>query len=907
MKLRNLLFAILAVLAVQSHAQSISTSKLTKDNAAECYAEFKQIFTDGSCSELISPYNAMTDEQLINWFQVFPKELVDIAIKVKNNDWGKREKEFRIAEYEPHSNVSRWATALNTYQYSYLNNPTGITATTGDTLLIFIDNIEAGTFLKLVEIKKNDPWSEWSVYDAEKILTRGMNFITVTQPDATLFITYAVTTDTTSASKRLADYPKAKIHIEGGNVNGYFDKSRHTDADWRDMLANHFKHYSVQVKGERVLFHMERANIASVCPNTITDAIGWWDQCVQWQHELMGADKYHDRWNSLLMARDGYENMYMYANMNYTYYEYYTLKDILPWSVVYANPGLMWGPAHEIGHINQGAINLVSCTEASNNLFSNAHLFRTGKTTTRGVGVANCANDFKNGVSFPERGDVIGKSRMFYQLYLYFHAAKKDETFYPRLFEALRQDPIEKGTRIDNIYHTYAVKDYLKFAEKCCEVAQMDLSEFFEAWGFFKPLTDVVIGDYGTYNVNLTKEDAEASRARMQKYEKKGGSLMFIEDRIKPSKRTDGVEGNRLDFDAEFAIGKMGSTGQWEDYIDESVKAEGYFYSIKSGKASIHVEDNAKGALGFKLYDADTEELLGFSNTYTIEIPASAANKNFKVVAAQADGTDAVLSNVTESEDEEMQKLALEADISVLTMIVANITSDGNRIGAYLSSYAGELKELYTKAKTALNNNDTSEHTFGEWRRLIAAARSELENTPGAMAVLEEFDVYEMWNVKERGYYLCNDAMGLKGTDDYGREETCWIIESAGEEGVFYIKNKNGKYINDITLNLGAMCSGSTNGNAVRFRAQYLGNGTTYLIKEEDGTYLAMNSELKAVGNESPSDRALWRIQRIENNTSVIEIEEENGCNEIFDLQGRKVDTPLRGIYIRDGKKIYLK
>ena len=30
-----------------------------------------------------------------------------------------------------------------------------------------------------------------------------------------------------------------------------------------------------------------------------------------------------------------------------------------------------WGPAHEIGHVHQAAINWASSTESSNNLFSN--------------------------------------------------------------------------------------------------------------------------------------------------------------------------------------------------------------------------------------------------------------------------------------------------------------------------------------------------------------------------------------------------------------------------------------------------------------------------------------------------------------------------------------------------------
>lgn len=900
MKLRTLLLFVAATFALQISAQGNITDKLTTENAKACYEVFKEIFTDGTCSELKLPYSAMSDEDLTNWFQVFPKELIDIAIKVKNNAWAPREKEFRVAEYEPHSNVSRWSTQLRTSQYSYINHPTGIIATTGDTLLVFVEKErESGTVFKLIEIKNNDFVPSW---EGEHFLNTGMNLITVSDPDVTLFITHVVSTDTTATSAKLADYSNAKIHIEGGEVSGYFDKKRHTDEDWRDMLANHFKHRSVQVKGERVLFQMVRENIASVCPNTITDAIGWWDQCVQWQHELMGADKYHDRWNNLIMARDG-DGSYMYASEHYTYYEKGTLKDILPWATVYESPGKMWGPAHEIGHVNQGAINIVSCTEASNNLFSNVQLFNVGKSTTRGVGVADCVNDFNNGVSYPERGNVIGKSRMFFQLFLYFHAAGKDKTFYPRLFDALRADPLQKGERDANmVYQTYGIDDQLKFAEKCCEVAQMDLSEFFEAWGFFVPMTNVHIGDYGNYNVNMTKEEAEASRARMQKYEKKGGHLIFIEDRIKPSKRTDGVDGYKIDYNEEFIVGEMGETGQWEDYIDESVKAEGYFYSLIGNIIYIKETENAKGALGFKIYDADSGELLTFSNTLNINIPSYANKNSLRVVAAQADGTDRTLKNVTESDDEEMQKLALEAELPTIRLIIKGATKDGQYIGRFYKQYVNELNELYTAASAANKNNDTSLHSYREWRMLLSEALERLKKIPGSRAEMLELDVYEVTNIGETGYMLCNDKMGIKGTYEYDVDGIFWLVEKADEEGCFYIKNKDGKYINDVTLNLGAMCSGSKE-DAVAFRINYNDYGYTYFTAKESGLYLAMNSEQKAVGSNVLRDNALWSVRRVENNTAVVEVEQDgNDSDVIYDLHGRKVENPGCGIYIINGK-----
>ncbi len=908
MKIRTLLLSLLALaMTVEITAQS----RLTKENVRSYYAIFKEIFTDGTCSELKSPYSAMSDEQLMNYYGDLPQEFMEIALKAKNNTWAAREKEFRVAEYEPYGNTYSWSVLLNTNPYSYLQRPTGITATTGDTLLIFVgDELPSGMMLKLLEVQNNQPFTDAYVYEAEKFLSRGVNMVTVAQEDAMLFIGYAVNTDTTATSKRLSDYPDVTVHIEGGKVNGYFDARRHTDEDWRDMLANHFKHYSVQVRGERVIFQMAKEDIEKVCPNTITDAIGWWDECVAWQHELMGADKYHDRWNALMMARSGHDNNYMYATHYYTYYEHSTLKDILPWATVYANPGQMWGPAHEIGHMNQGAINIVSCTEASNNLFSNVQVHRAGKTTTRGSGVKSCKEDFENKVAFPLRGDVIGKSRMFFQLYLYFHAAGKDTTFYPRLFDALRQDRLRKINGGD----TYAKDDQLKFAEKCCEIAQMDFSEFFDAWGFFEPMNKAEVGDYGTYFVTLTKEDAEASRTRMQQYEKKGGHLMFIEDRIKPSKRTDGVDGNRLDFSSEYAIGEMGSTGQWGDYMDESVKAEGYYYKRGANYVTIVKEENAKGALGFKLYDADSGELLAFNNEYSLKIPVSASDSKFRVVAAQADGTDAELQDIAESDSEEMQIEALNTVLATASTIMGKQTTDGRNIGYYYTDALTELTELYNNAKEAADNKDTSIHTYKEWAALLNAEIERLSTDPNARAYLKELDVYRILNAKEKAYQLCYDKYGLKANKQnqtaITSDDKKWMFESTGELHHYYIKNKNGLYLNAYEIGLGTSCSGTDSSTAVVFKANYRNDGKIYFSTKNESAYLTLNSDYNVVCTTDIVDNSMWTIVRVEaNNTGVDELNAENEkAKTVYDLTGRRVQEITKpGIYIVNGKKVIVK
>ena len=869
------------------------------------YTRFRDLFNDDSCTDLKGTYKSMTDEQMLNTMEGFPQVYIDIALKIKNGTWGEYEKEFRTATYKPYSNADNWGSFLKANPYSKLNAPTGITANKGDVLLVFVDKeINSPSSLYLEEIEGNNVFSS-----ASTELKKGLNLITAIK-GGSLFITYKVDTYRTTETPVLADYPDVNIHIEGGTLNGYFDKSRHTNEDWVKMQNLILKHDIVNVKGEHAMFHMHRDKVTAICPDNIYESIDWWDTIVEWEKELMGATQYADRWNNMMLCVDG-EGQYMFATYYYTYYEYSTLKDILPKDRVFENPGFAWGPAHEIGHMNQAAINIVSCTEVSNNLFSNMVVQRMGKTTTRGQKMDVCYNDWRNKVPFPLRSEVFSKTRMYWQLYLYFHEAGHDKTFYPRLFEYLRETPLSGTSGVN------AKFNQLRFAEACCEIAQMDLSEFFEVWGFFEPMDNANVNDYSSYYVTLTEEDAEASRKRMQKYERKMGSLMFIEDRIKPSKRTDGVDGYRLDYSEEVPVGSAGEVGQWGDYIDQSVKAQGYSYTLGTTNVKIHCSENAGGAVGFKVYD-NSGKLIGVSNTYNVRIPTGHWYDNIKVVAAQADGTDAVIEPTNEDGSEEQQIEYLNSLITAAEKILGQQTT-GREIGKFYADALVTLDKLVEDAKAAVDNKDTSVHSYKEWAALLKAEMERLSNDLNARAYLKNLDVYRIINAKEKAYQLCYDKYGLKANKQTQTAITSndkkWMFESTGELHHYYIKNKNGLYINDYQVNVGTSCSGADNSTAVDIKANYTDDGKVYFttMDGDDELYLTLNSDYNVVFGKKLVDTAMWTIVRLEaNNTGIEEFEEVNGENGkmkgIYDLTGRRIEEITRpGIYIVNGKKVFVK
>ena len=824
-------------------------------NVDKYNTKLAEFFTDRSCCELKADYASMSDEALLAAMKDMPEVIKNTAVKVKNNAWGKREKEFRIREYKPYANADEWHKLLQANEYSYLNNPTGIYGAANEMMYIFVEgDIKENALLGLYEIVNTNTSG---ILDTLKV---GLNIVPLSFDLSTLFIRYEVNTH--NSGKVLADFPNIKIHIENGTVNGFFEKGVHTDEDWRDITQNLATHPVIQVKGDRVLYHMEKKWLAAdnCCKNTITDAIGWWDNMLKWDHELLGWDKgiYGVKFNNLHCAISLDDDHTYQASTAYrTQYGVRYLYKLLPFETVQSNHDNVWGPGHELGHTHQGSIQVIGTTELSCNLFANLTMYKMGKYMSRGDSIGVLSRDFAQSKPWTS---MLGESRMrmWWQLYLYFHMAGNDTEFYPKLFALLRENGIDTSPT-----HVQGDKDILHFAEKCCEAANMDLSEYFKVWGFFRPIHQLTDKEAAWKDLTVTQAMIDKSLAKMKAYSRKAPAIEFIEDRIEATPRTDGGSGNR--FQSDYALGICGDVGQFTHYAPGNIpEAVGYSYT-KIGKTIII--EKGSGAVGFKVYNGKGE-YKALSNKYKFTIPeALAADPGIRIVAAEGDGDEVELQPYYKSgKDAELK--ALKYALSTTDYYIKNTDTYGTKVGSYYAHKLARLKELKEAAQAAVTNGDESVHTYGEYLTLIDDELSKVY-TSNSVIKVQPMNYYTLTSRSSSNNSLETTSTGLrvsKGGASQNSKKWQFVTE---DDSLYCLRTKGGVYIASMPKNKPGTITTNI-AEAAKFRVVSLENGYIYMeLDNVHGGCIAVKSDNSVYGQEFKSTSSWWSIKVVENNQSA--------------------------------------
>lgn len=934
---------------VESARSTFATNSAEIANADAYNTVLEKYFTDASCTELAADYKNYSDEALksaMNADGITSDVLQQMAVKVKNDGWVKWEKTFRLQQVQPFSDPWKWNNDLKVgYVYTNLSNPTGVYLRYDELAYVFVgDDIPENCSMAAIMVPKTDSQG------TEVVLKKGLNIIRSTQESTAIFIRYTVPTSLADTKTKIADFQKMPVHVEGGTVNGYFDLTRQnegigTDEAWKEMLSDGLitKFPFCQMKGERTVFNMNSKLVKQYVPEQMSEIIGFWDWVLQVEHETAGLDAYRDRWNNY-MGNYSVTYGYMFATNYGTYYDEGTLESILTYDdgkdggMKYSG-GALWGPAHEMGHIHQSLFNMIGCTEISNNVFSNAVLFRNGRTTTRTAGVASISSIAKklaDGTCWHDY-NIWERTRMYFQLYLYYHVQGHKKDFFPRLFDAFRGDPIIRKHSDNSAVP--ATEDYLHFALKCCEVSGDDLSEFFQAYGMFVPFEKRTIDDYGNFPTYATQEEIDAAIAKMHTYAKPKGNILFIEDHIRLEQAIDhdgnplvDDEGNailRKDYEDNCAVGKMGDVGQYTDYVDGNY-ADGYTCTISDEGV---VKMNGTGAVGYKVYDSEGH-LLYFSNSNTFTLPASVLTKLNGaapvVKAAQANGTDVTLPTGNVKYEVTVYRAnstaADKAQTIYTDLTEATLPRLEDNDLAYVSG-DNATDELISRTNYVNADDNTAKRiVLKDLKDFYAPAAFTAEDLTYTRKVYEGYNSvclpfdFEAADFGEGAAVEClsgttdqNGTTWLNFTSASGTQAagTPCLVKCAADADAHEIRKTN-VHVTSTPLSLSAGSMVTMEGS---FLNQPIGagkyklndSGTKFGITTDKGMVGAFRSYIAPAAGilQMPLSFGVNHITAPSTgiqNASDVPSESAPAC---FDLSGRRVNHPVQnGVYIINGKKI---
>ncbi len=893
------------ILAAQEAQQKFEDMK---SNLSSIQTSLNNLFSDKACTTLKSDIASLTDDELAANadYASLPEMIQETVLKVKNNTWtlptntstvtDSYEKFFRIADYKVYSHYTQMAYSEQGQSncFGKLSGPTGIFVNTGDVLCIYVDEDASSDCTLQVELVSTEGVPGGHQTGATTDLTAGLNLIQASEQDM-VYIFYQLN----NTSKYIADYPDIKIHIEGGTLNGYFDATRGmTNQDWSNLKNHDLLNVCpvINLKTDHLVFAMDADLVLSAITaahkstgdvqEDVEKLLRIWDMIPANEESYQGLDDFDGRFRNVWNCFSVNYN-YMYATSYGTYYENSTLASVMNYySMTHQGEGngggSLWGPSHEMGHNHQNLINLVGTTESSNNLFSNINFFEQGVSVTRGPSAqANFDNYLAAGSSWLDR-DIWTTTRMFMQLYLYFHVMENDTTFLPNFFKALRKSPMSKSSTMSG------ATDYLKFAQTASEVAQSDLSEFFEAYGMFVPVENYFVDDYSQYYVTTKASEILTAKKAMQKYEKKLGNIMFIDDHIAKKKAvadnkfeavpaSDGYKVN-CDTGTYYEVGKSGDCGDYEDYDGHTeYDVTNDYYSLNSVTSPSTISFKGTGYVGHKVYDLEGN-LIWACNMKSATIPTAIRSlfpDNVVVVAAEENMSDVPCPfYMSGSSSYNVYGVQVTFPDSVSNKWWANGNIDEylptNAIGVVISNNAPEALTSSTNvvdedgtAQSIVIDGDVACHVP---QTINAAQLSFTKSGSGFQALRLPFTMHNA-NTIENGEYVYETYV------------------SAGDPVV-----ENGAV--DISLT-----------NATLKAGDFEETQSGYVLSSD-------GSAVVAAEGISPFVYVFDSAFEIGNLDSVNEILSAPNADEnsVYDLSGRRLSKVTRqGIYIVNGKKMLLK
>ena len=932
--------------SVDITAEQVTAARAEYNNAmgindkADSYnAKLTKIFTDLSCSELKKTYDSGEALEQDVAALGLPAAVAKVALKVRNQ-WSDEtnaaySEMFRIRDYKCYSQAAYWNETLKATQMGDMNNPTGIfTKESKEPLYVFVgSDIPEGCTLRLASTNGN----ALARYGSGVELRKGIN---VVQSSASLQQFYIMYT-TSERDVELSTIPSLKIHIEGGDVLGFVDtegmegwydnytpeQEQAVNDKYKGLLdyANEVltakgvaaTDLNYMVIGNNGIFMFPVDTYNRIWRTTayndynyttnynIFKSIRWYDAVLDWQWGVMGFTKrIYDQVHQYKGEHvTGGERIYGVSCNNkavtlqgpvgknpYSSYQHTSMPGVggveSSYNAERANFD-NWCCAHESGHNNQHTINLPSCMESSNNFFSGVVCHLTGYRLSRGWPVSSSNDYYLQNVQFAKR-DISLTHRMYYQLYLYYHAADNKPDFFPTLFKLLREDPLVltgncgKEDAPFNVENVGDGRCFLHIYKKCCEAAQEDLTEFFRTWGFFVPFENMFFGDYTNRRQTLTQAQIDEAIAYVKsKHWKENRQVIFIEDRIKTQYRFDPwAKGATDPRPAQGnAIGTCGTMGDFESMAhDASPSQSSLLYDISDNKLML---DGTAGGAGVMVYNKN-DSLIAFGNGNTINLPEGIDASKLTIKSVSTDGTETEIKSIAVAGSDE-QKLNMLDDALAAALAIVNAQGT-DVVGYYYPNFVSSLEQTVKMAQVvkqaaAVSRYVQMAHKLKEEMRQLKAL-----GTEKTCAQIREGNTYYLHNVMYPARYAkTNDytntgengetvtVTGIVTTDNKS-EASQWEFKPTEVDGEYLIKCGD-KYINFISQSRQATLTKERSEALVFQLFEQAGAKGQWAIKSKSGdgyAHLHNDAYDKVVGWTGDAKASHWMIEMAtEDNTAL--------------------------------------
>ena len=475
-----------------AQAKSYSTSAITSD---------LRFFEDWSCTRL----NKNVKTRHLKEFK--SPLLKQVATELLS---GRYDTTYRAVSYKAYpSNKKLSETIKLNSGFSRYENITGMDLEKGEAVVLVGDLHGKSISLLLPDwtrkpapgIKPTEDPEGWGLKRKEIPLHEGVNVIYI-EKAGNVYVNYF--------DDEPESAPAVKIHFATGLVNGYFDATIHTNADWNRLLDKAISPI-MDARGKYIQVAYPVEWLKEYTNGKGVELINSYDKMLQLQYSLMGLVKYNKVPTNRILARVNY-NYYMFRDEDGVAYlgDKGTMRMVAdPAVVVSGDP--CWGFNHEVGHVMQMSPQLTwgGMTEVSNNIFS-MYVTTTLGNKSRLKEQNSYETARKNIIeaspkkSYLMSGNPFHSLVPFWQLHLYFTQNGYPD-FYGDVMEQMRNQP-NSGTGNESINNMF---DFIKIS---CDVTKTDLADFFDQWGFFV-VGKMSINDYDHYEFNVTQQMVDDTKS----------------------------------------------------------------------------------------------------------------------------------------------------------------------------------------------------------------------------------------------------------------------------------------------------------------------------------------------------------------------------------------------------------